>query len=500
MDLIISEPTKAYIRNASESDLSILRKELSYKNTSAFFQAQKIKNNKWWQRRDPDGWERALKDAQSNINNQLVFRDSGGLYIRPGSISYIENLVHINSITNNIEYPKPKVVPWAKKPAFDPYPYQDETVEALIKAKHGAGELSVGLGKTYIMLLLVKKLGLKTVIAVPSKAIFLEVMKYMEEHLGKNRVGGFGNGKKDIKKDITVAISKSLTMLKKGTKEWDFFQTKQVMVIDESHTYGSNELDKTAHGALAHIPYRFFLSGTVTRGDGGLKLLQSIVGPVVKNLTTKYGIEKGYLNPLSFNIVTVPSINPNFYKKDPIEMKRFHLLRNPHVLDFAAKLANANATVLGESTLILVDEIGQIEELKKRLTIPFAYAHGGGLSVEDRQKTGLANTDIEEEIEKFNSGQVRVLIGTDSISTGCNIFATHHTINLQGGTSEIGTKQGPIGRSVRLLSKSKYAKFHKEKKISKIWDFMILDVSVMENQLKKRIKFYEETGCPVIWR
>lgn len=499
MHFTITEPTKAYISQYSEQDLADLKKALSYRNTSAFFQSQKIKNNKWWKQKDEAGWKKALSDASSNIYNSLVFRDSNGYFIRPGSLSYIKDSFKF-TVDNNISYPKPKLIPWAKKPEFDPYPYQLDAVDKLIEERHGAGELSVGLGKTYIMLLLAKKLGLKTIVMVPSKAIFLEVLAYFETHFGKSKVGGFGNGKKDIKKDITVAISKSVSMAKKGTPEWEFLESKQVFVSDEMHTLGSAELEKTANGVLSQIPYRFFLSGTAARGDGALKLLQSIIGPVVKKMTTKEGINQGFLNPLEFSIVTVHSPKPDYWKSDPIEMKRFHLLRNPNVMDYAAKIANANATILNESTLILVDEIDQIAGLASRLKVPFAYVHGGALDAKDKERTGLDNTDTKTELEKFNSGEVKVLIGTDAMSTGVNVFPTHSTINLQGGTSEIGTKQGPIGRSVRLLSKSKYSHLHKEKKVSKIWDFVIYDVKELNKQLEKRIKFYEETGCPVIRR
>lgn len=495
MNIKITEPTKAYLFDYTNEDLQSLSKELTYRNTSVQFQLLKLKKNRWFKEKNPTGWLQAINDLESQVKTTLLFKDEKGLFIRPGSISYLKNQYRCE---NHIEYPKPKLIPWAKPIPFDPYSYQTEAVRNLLDVKHGAVSLCTGAGKTFCLQMLTKNLGLKTVIVVPSKSIFIEVLEAFETYFGKSRVGAFGQGKKDIKKDITVAIGKSVTMIKPNTPEWEFMSNKQVLIWDESHLSGAEELQKACHGVLSNAPYRFFLSGTQTRGDGSVPLLQSITGPVVYEFSTSSGIKGGFLNKLEFRILQTPSHRPNYYVDDPMTMKRIHLLRNPNVLDLAAKIANSSANSLGESTLILVEEIDQIAELAKRLTVPFTYVHGGSLKKEEAELLGLENRNLKEELFKFNNGDVKVLIGTDSISTGTNIFPTHNTINLQGGSSEISTKQGVIGRSVRLLNKSKFKDKHKPKDVSKVWDFDILNIDILKRQLEKRIKFYEETECTII--
>lgn len=495
MKIIITEPTKAYLVDYSHEDLEFLSKNLSYRNTSIQFQLMKLKKNRWFKEKNFSGWVQAIKELESQIKTTLIFKEGDSFYIRPGSIPYLERTYQIE---NQVNYPKAKLIPWNKPLPFEPYSYQSDAVERLLAIKHGAVSIATGGGKSAILALLTKKLGLKTVIVVPSKSIFFEVLELFETHFGKSKVGAFGQGKKDIKKDITVAIGKSVTMIKPGTPEWEFMSAKQVLVWDESHLSGAEELQKACHGVLKGAPYRFFLSGTQTRGDGSIPLLQSITGPVVSEFSTAEGIEGGFLNKLEFRILPVQSHKPNYFVSDPMTMKRVHLLRNPNVLDVAAKIANSSANTLGESTLILVEEIDQIAELAKRLTVPFTYVHGGSLKKDEAEKLGIENRDMKEELLKFNNGEVKVLIGTDSISTGTNLFPTHNTINLQGGSSEISTKQGVIGRSVRLLSKSKFKDKHKPKDVSKIWDFDILNIDILEKQLAKRIGFYKETNCLVI--
>lgn len=495
MKFKITEPTKAYIVDYTNEDLKDLAKELTYRNTSVQFQLLKLKKNRWFREKNPSGWQQAINDLESQVKTTLIFKDDGGVFIRPGSISYLQTEYQVENL---VDYPKPKLLPWAKPIPFEPYSYQSEAVESLLKVKHGAVSLCTGAGKTLCLQMLTKKLGLKTIIVVPSKSIFLEVLESFETHFGKSKVGAFGQGKKDIKKDITVAIGKSVTMIKPNTPEWEFISNKQVLIWDESHLSGAEELQKACHGVLNNAPYRFFLSGTQTRGDGSIPLLQSITGPVVYEFSTSSGIKGGFLNKLEFRILPVQTHRPSYKVEDPMTMKRIHLLRNPHILDMAAKIANSSANSLNESTLILVEEIEQISELAKRLNVPFTYIHGGSLSKEDAESLGLENRNMKEELLKFNNGEVKVLIGTDAISTGTNIFPTHNTINLQGGSSEISTKQGVIGRSVRLLSKSKFKEKHKPKDVSKIWDFDILGVDILKRHLNKRISFYEETECLIV--
>jgi hypothetical protein len=86
------------------------------------------------------------------------------------------------------------------------------------------------------------------------------------------------------------------------------------------------------------------------------------------------------------------------------------------------------------------------------------------------------------------------LIGTRAIATGTNLYPTHNTVNWVGGSSEIITKQGAIGRSTRKLEISKFSQFHEPKEESIIYDFEIKDEPILNNQLKKRIKYYQETG------
>ena len=180
-------------------------------------------------------------------------------------------------------------------------------------------------------------------------------------------------------------------------------------------------------------------------------------------------------------------------KKDPIDCKREHFLYNKNIAQLAAKIANASWNVKQQSTLILVEELKQIHLIKDLIQVPFAYVHSG--AKKEAEKWGLEYIkDQQGQIDKLNTGKVRVLIGTSAIATGTNIYPTHNTINWMGGGSEIRTKQGPMGRSTRILEISKYKDFHQPKPFCMIYDFRVMEQPILDKQLIKRAKYYQETG------
>jgi superfamily II DNA or RNA helicase len=450
MKILITSPSKAIIQEYTQEELDRLYKDLTYSNTAAAHDLKRLSNNFWFRNKNKDKWEQAMNEAKAKVKRTLVFEDEKGLYIRPGSIPYLSNAGI--EVVNEIQYPKPKVIPW-EKPIPILYPYQEESWKKLLYIKHGNVELCTGAGKTLCAVKLCRETGFRTVVVVPSKSIFNELLKKFEYHFGKGKVGAFGAGKKKLGKLFTIAIGDSLTNIEPNTKEWDFFSNLEMLIVDEAHAWGAETLEKVCFDVVASIPYRFFFSGTQIRTDGGLKLLQSIIGKTVHTLSTKQAVEGGYICAHDYRIIGLESSNPNFSSQDVLEMKRVHYLKNRNICAFIAKLCNTTAASKVQ-TLVLVEELEQISMLCKLLKVPFAYAHSEK-KAERLLELELTKVDPDESVEKFNKGEISVLIGTSCIATGTNIYPCHNTVNWAGGASEIRTKQGPsgdqFGLDIRIL-------------------------------------------------
>ncbi len=489
MDITITEPTKATVKNIDKDDLEAIVKKLSYTNTSVAFQITKHYKNWRLKKKDPVLWQSQLDKMNSKVRDCLLKNDGTDYWIRPGSIPYLHKFTR--SVKNEVTYPDLKPLKWKVKPDFDPFPYQSDSVRLLIDKKHGNVSLPTGCGKSFILLLLAQQMGLDTVVVTPSQSIFTELLTEFQLRLGKDVVGGYGDGYKDVGQKITIAIGKSLTMLEPGTKAYDFFKNKKVLLVDESHTFAAEQLNDVCHGVLAETPYRMFVSATQTRNDGTEKLLSSIIGENVFDMSLGDAISQGYLCPLNFTVIATISPNTKVIR-DPTICKRQHFLYNPNIAAIAAKIANGAWEFKQQSTLILVEELEQIEMLQKLLTVPFAYVHSA-----DKKKAAtfkLEKVNLQDSVKKFNTGEVKVLIGTKAIATGTNLYPVHNLVNWVGGSSEIVTKQGSMGRATRRLEISKFKHLHNPKPFCMVYDFRVKGEAILDKQLIKRCGFYQEAN------
>ena len=533
VEVKIVSPSKATIK-ADPDSLKRIRACTFYKNTSAEFQYKRHLKNKYFKMNYPEKWELHKQTLKLKVDRSLLFEEDGELCIRPGYLEYLKKDFSLN-IENLISYPKPKPLPWYKKLKYEPRDYQKISTEELIKEKHANVELCTGAGKTLILLMIAQKLGLKTLVVTPSESIFLEILETFKEHFGPSTIGCLGGGMKKLGKKIIISISDSVANLKEGTKEYEEISGFDVLLGDESHTIPAETLEAMCFGVLKNIPYRFFLSGTQTRGDGTEKLLHSIIGKTVHTLSTAQAVRSGFICDHEYRVLKVLTTATGFNSPDALEMKRQHFLYNDNISDFIAKLSQAVYENKKEQTLVLVDEVDQIVNLVRKLKIPYSVATSTNDTIsilaaifnKDKARLKKAykknpeeflkkvneimtpeqkallelikNSSPKQAVKDFNEGKARVLVGTSCISTGTNIFPTHHTVNWQGGSSEIKTKQGAIGRSVRNLKGSIYEDLHAPKHKSIIWDFDVVGVDVMKRHLDLRVGFYKDSETPIIF-
>lgn len=495
MKFKVETPSKALVEEFTPEEMGLLVKLTSYTNTSNAHLAKRHYNNRWLMSKNREAWEAKLAELKAAVHKSVLFQEDGRYFVRPGSLPYI-SLATTDNTEFAFTYPTPKKIPWAKPLPFELYDYQEQSVESLINVKHGNVQICTGAGKSAIILKICRETGFRAAIVAPGKVVFDELLEKFEHHLGKNNVGTFGDGKKKIGKRITICIGDSLSNIKKDTAEWEFFSGLDMLCVDESHTWGAETLESLCHGIFSDVPYRFFFSATQTRGDGAEKLLQSIIGKTVHSLTTKEAVAGGYICPHDYTIIELGSSNPYYQTADALDMKRAHFLNNKNIANFVAKLCNADATTNRRQTLVLVEELSQISRLLPMLTVPAAIAHAETKPAR-LEELGLYKVKVAESVEKFNKGEVMVLIGTSCIATGTNIFPSHNTVNWVGGASEIKTKQGTVGRSVRLGSHNPWAAKCTPKVSCKIFDFDVFDISVMESHLESRIGYYEESGSEI---
>lgn len=467
MKLEIVSPIQMLIHNASASDLQKLNKILTFKNKSVEYQIKRLRQSNY----SPMWVAERLSTLEQELYTTLLWQDSatGLYYTRPGLLSHIKQRFLDCEVVNRVQYPEPARLAWEEIPPYEPHKAQSKAVELMLANPHSHIEFATGTGKSFIAMLLIKSMGLPTIVTTPSISIARQLYNTAVKLFGRKKVGLLGDGKKEIGSFILIAVGKSVGMIKEPDliKE---FSKYQVFISDESHTLPAKTFEYFCHNVLGHCPYRWFLSGTQQRTAGDDLLLHSIIGPKVYSYSIQQAIEDGILARLSFVMVDVRSKSVYNDPNNVVKMNQEHFYSNESIVRFIATLARTSVEQ-NKPVLILVDEHSQEELLRKHLTVEYVYA--------------CAGADIEKIVNDFNAGKIMCVVGTSAVSVGTDFKSVEVTINWQANRSPIKIKQGAIGRSTRVTE---------SKKACVVVDFRVINVPLLKLHADTRLKYYADVG------
>lgn len=476
--LIIESPS--CMRIDGDLPWAQVAKDLTYTDKKVQFQLRRLQQSSW-----ASAYQ--ISELEKKVKTCLLFSDNKGYWTYPGFAPRLSRTYGL-SIENNVIYPPEKTLPWKIKPEHEMHYYQKDSYSELINARHAAVELATGTGKTLILTHIIKNYGLKTLIMAPSISIAQQIHDLLVKAFDRKNVGAYFGSKKEYKKQIVVGIPQSLVNVKDGSPAFDAISQTEVFIADESHQCPAKTLASVCFGLVKDAPYRFFFSATQTRIDGLELLLEGITSEIVYQYSARSAIDEGFLAKPVFKIIKLESDDLTI-PDDVNEQTRRHLYYNDRVLDKAASIANHCVKTLNHPVLILIDEIEQFQGLYNRLTVPCGFAHGT-LTAENSKfvpSTHQNEFTPNELVEKFNNGEIPVLIGTSCISIGTDIRAVKTMIYLRGGKSVIEVKQS-VGRCTRKVP-------GKDK--CNVIDFWITNIPAMERHAMERKEIYEEISGDV---
>lgn len=448
MHLLIDNEAPAIVRLVDfEDPFNQVGTSLTYTDKSSQFQYTRFKKDRNLRlRMGEEKYLAHLETLKSQVKKSLLFQDEKGFYTYAGLASYLASKLHVK-IVNKVDYPEPKVIPWSNTPKHTPYDYQTEAHDRLLEIKHGSISLPTGSGKSTVLMLLLKSLGLKSIVMTPSGQITEQFYNQAVHLFGKKYVGIFNGSKKESGKLFVICTAQSLTKVTEGTEHWDSLSKTQVFIADESHTTPAKTIESACLGVAKGAPYRFFVSATQLRGDGKDLVLEGVIGPIVLKKTLQELVDGGYLSKPIFRMKKIQSFEP-YQSSDPNKMTRKHLYYNENVIREVAKTVNASCDA-GVPTLVLIEEIEQFTRLYPYLRHVVGFAHGP-LTPENSQ--GLPKefhkSDPTELVDQFNNLKIPLLVGTSCITTGTDILPVKMLIYWQGGKSETQVSQA-VGRGTR---------------------------------------------------
>lgn len=485
MLLHLASPTRLYFQDVTDKEILLIKDYLEYEDQSVSYQLQNFKKAYWFiDKYGVEAHKEKLQELEKLRFQTLLMKDEWGYYTNSGLANQLCGRFRAQ-FTNSVKIPKSGILGYVKPLPFKLHPEQEKAVEHLVKHRHGCVSFATGIGKTNVALEAVKEIGLKTTIITPSINIADAIFDLFEYHLGKDKVGKFYDGKKQSDKLITVGVAASLSRIAPKTIHWTNLSESQVVISDEGHFNGADTFKGICLGLLKDAPYRWFFTATPYRSDGLDLLLQSIIGPVISEISLKEGIEKGYLAQPIVTMFNVES-NSSYQSKMPNKMVTEHFYKNPTINTTAANIANQFAAK-GESVLILIDELIQYSLLQPHLKYKNALACGKQAKT-NKVHNDYIKEDSKELVKAFNKGEIPILVGTSAVSTGTNFLRNTATIYLVSGASPIAARQGALGRSTRKCAEINKTSCH-------VIDFSVDNIPLLKRHAGIRKKIYiQELG------
>lgn len=314
-------------------------------------------------------------------------------------------------------------------------PYQERVLQQMIKAEQGIVWLPVNAGKTYIGLELLNRLKLRTLWIVPSKEILLQTAEKMNELLGI-KAGVIGMGYHNIE-PVTLGMIQTLSK-NQGYRDFinEINSSFDILIFDECHKVAHNTYQKFLLKTTMY--YRYGLSGTPKhRNTVDVHFMHGIFGNVIAKMSQKdlFNLEVS-VKPKIYMIRhrhenTNHTEYQELYNEEIVNNKE----RNEKAIRIAEKFYNQNKQIV-----IMLERIQHGETIKKMLDerkIPNIFAHGS-MKADERK----------EALDKFESGEIPVLIATNILNEGVNLHSMDAIIVIDGGKSPVKTVQR-VGRVLR---------------------------------------------------
>ena len=397
-------------------------------------------------------------------NNQFP---TGLLNIVKAVLEKTKNPYELNDMRLRPE--KELILRWVNKP-HPPRYYQEEMIAAGDEHGRGVFVASVGSGKSLVMMYLIKKLAVKTLVIVPSRGLSQQLKEDFEVHFGKKKVEIIDSKKVRSGKElapIRIVTVQTLASLQKTGDLGHLVDDVNAMHIDEIHHAGAESYTKLLPD-LEHIYYRFGYTGTFLRNDAKILELWGVLSNILYRYSATQAIEDGYLTPMSVKVHTVQGSYKENYQKE------YNLCYGDNAEFLSTIESICSSSTPEQKVLILVSKKekcgGIIHNYLNLLGIEAEYISGDN-----------TREEISDTISRFNSHQIRILIGSSVIGEGIDVRAAHHLVMAQGGKSEIVMVQA-VGRLGRLDANKPQAWIH---------DFEFTDTKHQGKHLKIRLDVYK---------
>lgn len=345
--------------------------------------------------------------------------------------------------------------------------HQDKAVEKFLLQKNGILEMATGTGKTRTSLKILNELldqgKINNVVITTHGTDLLdqwekEIYKWTELNLYKHYDSNkdMADFKYNFEGSIILIsnyfLSELISYFKPNIKK------NSLIICDEVHKFGSNNMVKTLSGEISEFKYRLGLSATPERAydEEGNLFLKNEIGETIYEFNLKDAIKRGILcefdyHPLEYELTQADKDKKRAiiarynalkkegksYSKEKLYVKLSNVIKSSLAkLPIFEDFLNSYPDIIGNS-LIFVHSKDYGEELQ-RIIIKY-----------DPEYHTYYSGDSKDNLFKFSQGEINCLITCKKLSEGIDIKSVNNIVLFASDRSRLQTIQR-IGRSLRI--------------------------------------------------
>ena len=362
------------------------------------------------------------------------------------------------------------------------FDYQQEALQAMIKAKYGILQSPAGSGKTQIGIALAVALGKKCLWLTHTQDLLKQSYDRAKQYIDESLLGTITAGKVNIGAGITFATVQTLCKqdLTQYKYEWD------VVIVDECHRVAGTPTSMTQFSKVISnlaCPHKYGLSATVHRADGMIKCCYMLLGEVrhivpdeaVKSRCMQVKVERvDTFTKIPFGALdTDGTIN---YTK-LISSLASNNLRNDEILYRIADEPDHYHLILSDRLEQLYNLYNNLPEKLKALA-----------SVIDGKMTSKkGKAEREQAIEDMRAGKKHILFASYKLAKEGLDIPRLDRLHLATPQKDYAVIVQSVGRIARVF----------EGKGQPICFDYVDNFKMAENMYRKRKTHYRKCGCEI---
>jgi superfamily II DNA or RNA helicase len=320
--------------------------------------------------------------------------------------------------------------------------YQLEAVAKSVKEGMGVLDMPPRSGKTRVMCEIHRQISLPTLWTAPTDRIVTQTAGVLEDFFGKNYAMQMV-GLKDLEKAKKTKVIVCTTATA-GKLPQEFYDTREMIVIDEWHHGAAKTYNQDIFSKCEHIFHRYGMTGTFFRSGEDAMAMHALLAKTIYKVESQFLLDRGYLVPTKVVFLPMPrnpmlrGVAKSFVTGHGKYGIHEHQARNQLVAWAAVTLSR-----LGRKTLVLVGTKKQGYILKNHM-MPFFDGKGAGQRFDPVEfvSTDKVRPVQGEILESYlNDQEVKILLGTSLLGEGVDLPNTDALVYARGEKAEVSLKQ-----------------------------------------------------------